>query len=77
LRLDAGHLLLVYKTYDTSLVQSRVIDLAKLGKGKDELRDGPAAGSEKADLAKANIEVRSVVRRQLYVDGKPVGDPFE
>jgi hypothetical protein len=29
------------------------------------------------NLATAQVEVRTVERRQLYVDGKPVGDPFE
>jgi hypothetical protein len=77
LRLDAGHLLLVYKPYESSMVQSRVIDLAKLGKDKKEPREVRAATPEKSDLANASIEVRPVQRRQLYVDGKPVGDPFE
>jgi hypothetical protein len=30
-----------------------------------------------ADLSRAVIEVRPVQRRQLYVDGKPVGEPIE
>jgi hypothetical protein len=34
--------------------------------------DGPVA-----DVGTAPIEVRKVVRRQLFVDGKPVGDVFE
>jgi len=29
------------------------------------------------DLETATIELRPVARRQLFVDGKPVGDPFE
>ena len=29
------------------------------------------------DLATAKIEMREVKRRQLTVDGKPVGEPFE
>jgi len=77
LRLDAGHLLLVYKPYESSLVQSRVIDVAKLGNDKTEVREDPAAGSEKADLSKATIEIRPVERRQLFVDGNPVGNSFE
>jgi hypothetical protein len=59
------------------MVQSRVIDLAKLGKDKKEPREVRAATPDKSDLANASIEVRPVQRRQLYVDGKPVGDPFE
>ena len=31
----------------------------------------------KPDLATAPIEVRTIERRQLYIDGKPVGDVFE
>jgi len=77
LRLDAGHLLLVYKPYDSGLVQSRVIDLAKLGKTERRSPEVRAAASNKVDLAKAALEVRPVQRRQLYVDGQPVGDPFE
>jgi hypothetical protein len=32
--------------------------------------------SSKADLA-GHVEIRSVQRRQLFVDGKPVGTVFE
>jgi hypothetical protein len=77
LRLDAGHLLLVYKPYDTSVPQSRVIDLAALGKGKTEVAAAPAVKPDKVDLGSAKIEIRPVERRQLYVDGQPVGNPIE
>lgn len=77
LRLDPGHLLLVYKPYDSSLVQSRVIDLALLGKKKQELRTAAPAVTQAVDVGRATIEIRSVQRRQLFVDGKPVGEPFE
>ena len=79
LRLDAGHLLLVYKPYETSLVQSRVIDLSTLGKkeARPAAKAAPAARPKEVDLGHANIEIRPVQRRQLYVDGKPVGDPVE
>ncbi len=78
LRIDPRRLLLVHNPHDGA-VQSRVIDLAQLGKGLDRPRDAvPAiARSEKVDLGSAAMEVRSVERRQLYVDGKPVGDTFE
>jgi len=76
LRLDAGRLLLVYKPYDGSFVQSRVIALASLGSKVQPARAVPA-GPEKTDLARATIEIRSVQRRQLYVDGRPVGEVFE
>jgi hypothetical protein len=29
------------------------------------------------DLATAPVDIRSVVRRQLFIDGKPLGEPFE
>jgi hypothetical protein len=77
LRLDAERVLLVYKPYDGSVVQSRVIELSQLGKVEKDANAARAAMREKADVAKASIEVRPVQRRQLYVDGKPVGDPFE
>ena len=37
----------------------------------------PKTTKSKIDLRTVTIELRSVQRRQLYVDGKPVGDPFE
>jgi hypothetical protein len=77
LRIDAGSLLLVYQPHENSMVQSRLIDLATLGKDAKVARPVRAADPEKADLAKANIEIRPVQRRQLYVDGKEVGQPFE
>ena len=30
-----------------------------------------------ANVATAPIDLRTVQRRQLFVDGEPVGDPFE
>ena len=36
-----------------------------------------AAGSTAADLSTARMEVRSVQRRQIFVNGQPVGDNFE
>jgi hypothetical protein len=33
--------------------------------------------AKELDLARAPVELRSVERRQLYIDGKPVGAPFE
>jgi hypothetical protein len=78
LRIDQDRLLLV--SADSMAmgdsVQSRVIDLAELGKDKNAA-SAPAAKEEKVDLSRANIEIRPVTSRQLYVDGKPVGDPFE
>ena len=36
----------------------------------------PATLGTAADLAKATVEVRPVTRRQLFVNGKPLGDDF-
>jgi hypothetical protein len=77
LRLDAGRVVLVYKPYDTSLVQSRMIDLSALGKEKQGIGAAPAAKPVPVDLSKADIKISPVERRQLFVDGKPVGEPFE
>ena len=33
--------------------------------------------ADSPDLARAKVELRPVERRQLYIDGKPVGEPFE
>ncbi|HXG80816.1 MAG TPA: DUF4153 domain-containing protein [Sphingomicrobium sp.] len=76
LRVDAGHLLLVYQPHENSMVQSRVVDLANLGKGTKVAQPARTAPA-KANLATANIEIRAVQRRQLYVDGHEVGLPFE
>ena len=77
LPLDAQHLLLVYKPYESGVTQSRVIDLPNLKERQKVRTATPAAKPDAVDLAKASIEIRPVGRRQLYVDGKPVGDPFE
>ena len=78
LRIDAGRLLLVYKPNDSSFVQSRTIDLATLGTDKiEQAAASPAAKTAQIDLSRATIEVRPVRRRQLHVDGQPVGEPFE
>lgn len=40
-------------------------------------KDAAEAQRTAATLAKAPVEVRSVTRRQIFVEGKPVGDVFE
>ena len=77
LRLDATRLLLVHKPYDSSNIQSRVIDLTALGQPQKQPGAVQRVTTEKVDLAKAQIEVRPVQHRQLYVDGNPVGTPIE
>ena len=80
LRLGPSRLLLVHDPHGGQ-VKSRVIDLADLAKPK---KDPGVAAMEEAtasivdvNLGNARIELRSVQRRQLYVDGKPVGEPIE
>jgi hypothetical protein len=76
-RIDGRRLLLV-TTSNEKDISSRVIDLTELGKKDPARRVVPMiAEPPKADLAHANIEIRPVRRRQLFVDGKPVGDLFE
>jgi hypothetical protein len=74
LRLDADRLLLVHDPYGGQ-IQSRIIAVSKIGKEKTPAIAVPPA--VKADLGRAAVEVRPIERRQLYVDGKPVGQPFE
>ena len=77
LRLDAGRLLLIHSPHG-GMAQSRVIDLASLAQGdKQPANAVPAQSQEQTDLGRATIEIRAVERRQLYVDGKPVGEPIE
>jgi hypothetical protein len=37
----------------------------------------PGSAHAKPDLATADVQLRTVQRRQLYIDGRPVGEPFE
>ncbi|HEU0099950.1 MAG TPA: DUF4153 domain-containing protein [Allosphingosinicella sp.] len=38
---------------------------------------GAAAPAPPPDLARGRVEIRPIERKQLFVDGRPVGDPFE
>jgi len=63
-------------------VVSRIIDLDRLsphGNGRVEvvLPVEPNSAAHVGDLANATFEVRDVERRQLFINGRPVGDPFE
>lgn len=76
-RLDPNRLLLVTTGYDNA-VQSRIIELDELASGKDQTAAITVPPQVKGvDLARAQIEIRPIGRRQLFVDGKPVGEPFE
>ena len=78
LRLDQDRLLLVHSPYG-GVVDRRVIVLSELGKKPEPAAAvrAPVAKPATPDLQKAPVEIRTVERRQLYVDGQPVGDPFE
>jgi len=85
MRLDEKRLLLVTTDHDKT-PNSRVIswddvqaDTGKPAADRELDRVGRAIPEKtsKVDLARAQIEIRSVERRQLFVDGKPVGDTIE
>ncbi|MDP9422594.1 MAG: DUF4153 domain-containing protein, partial [Pseudomonadota bacterium] len=86
LRLDSDRLLLVYNPYG-STIESREVVLSSLAKRSrkpsDADLDAAAAAVEEAanakapDLSRATIEVRTVTKQQLFVDGQPVGSPIE
>jgi hypothetical protein len=77
MRLDQDRLLLVHNPHGSPVPSSRIIDLNNLS-SKYAIPAKPSAVQEKpVDLASASIEVRTVQRKQLYVDGKPVDQPFE
>ena len=76
LRVDSNRLLVVWQSRDKNAV-ANIVDLAH-----DPLDvDAPIAtrnlSPKVEDLQKARIEIRTVERRQAFIDGKPVGDPFE
>ena len=79
LRLDQNRLLLVTSLAGNNIVSSRIIYLDSLGKDQQDLASTSArkAAVEGVDLKSVTIEIRTVQRRQLFVDGKPVDDPFE
>lgn len=76
LRLDEERLILA-TTESDGTVESRIIHPSKLTSDKPTRIAIESPPRPKADLSRATVEVRSVERRQLYVDGKPVGDPIE
>ena len=75
LRIDSNRLVLVTSYRDGGFVGSSVIDLTK----PERLDVVPPARPlpKGVDLGSAKIEVREVPRRQVYVNGQPVGEDFE
>jgi hypothetical protein len=80
LRVDSSRLLVVTQSADKSAVAT-VIDLARDPMSADyartEAENVQNLMPKVDDLQKARIEIRTVERRQAFIDGKPVGDPFE
>ena len=58
-----------------------IVDLATLPPPHPRVQVATAVDSgpvaQVADLSRASVEVRSVTRKQIFVDGQPVGQPFE
>lgn len=75
LRLDQHRLLLVSAAEGQQGVSSTVIDLDRPA-SVAPVPPGPRA-PRSVELDSATIELRRVERRQLYVDGAAVGEPFE
>jgi len=76
LRVDADRLLVVWQGADKSTVAS----LVELKRDPADIDYGARArdlSPKVDDLQKAKIEIRTIERKQAFIDGKPVGDPFE
>lgn len=71
IRLDANRLVLLATFGEERRLTSHLIDL------RFKQCAEPAAPPANVNLDTAKVEVRPVARRQVHVDGKPVGDPFE
>ena len=70
--------LLISTFSDPSVLSTELIDLTL---DQSRLDDGyigrEAKRVEGVDLSNATLELREVRRRQLVVNGQPVGEPFE
>ena len=80
LRIDDKRLLLIAKEDAKQPVQAQIIDVADLAKEEADAVAVDTPGEERSvdrvDLSKAKVEIRPIQRRQAFVDGKPVGEPF-
>jgi hypothetical protein len=88
MRIDANRLLLVTTEgrNQNRHLSSSVVDLAKVearakaqGSSRAYIEPGGTEQTPQVtgvDLSKATVEIRTVGRRQAFVDGKPVGEPF-
>ena len=75
LRVDAERVLLVASHGEQRRLTSMMIDLSQ--PADVEVAPAPPAPAAGADLDAARIELRPVPRRQLFVNGQPLGEPFE
>jgi len=83
LRLDANRLLLAGQYRDGAVTTQIVrLDTRLSERSADGLvatadQPAPAPAPPAVDVAKGAMDIKAVKRRQLFVDGKPVGEPFE
>ena len=85
LRIDANRLLLVAieKWSTDRQVSTKIVKLSELKTNADQTATGIDAAADAppsvkdVDLSRAKVEIRTVQRRQAFVDGKQVGEPFE
>ena len=76
MRVDANRLLLVWQGADKTVVPS----IIELDRDPAAIDSRPAVSDvmpKIEDLQNAQIEIRTVQRRQAFINGKPAGDPFE
>lgn len=73
-RLDAQRLILLVAHGEERRMTSHVIDMSLTA---NVVAVAPPAGPAGVDLDRARVEVRIVARRQVHVNGKPVGEMFE
>ena len=75
LRVDRNRLALIASYRDGGHLSSMIVDLTEPA-DVEIARPAPAA-PKATDLDRARIEVRTIQRRQIYVDGQPLGEVFE
>lgn len=72
-RLDKDRVILLIQTDDKGYISATTIDA-----DKDRIAEPSAQpGGSNGNITSGNVEVRDVTRKQVFVDGKPVGQIFE
>jgi hypothetical protein len=77
LRVDADRLMIVASHGEERRLTSSMIDLTLPLHPRVEVATAAPPAPAGVDLDSARIEIRPITRRQLHVDGKPLGEPFE